>query len=544
MRGAVRGGRDERWPGTPSGECAVRTGLEGLESAGTGRARWSVQRAIRYLQVDVDIYRCMLASRCRWVLKGPNPYLDGRESTVRVGNPRFQSLLGVGVHPMQSVTALLTATVVLVLSCTPGSPAIDDAATRKFKILVVGEGVRPDTSSVRRIYPINRAEGYAMRQGVEWALQAPPIQQVRDLVEFVYEDDFGRVEDARRIAARYQMDPTLLAVIGHASSGTTLIASKLYSDANIPLLMPIATSPQVTSRTAFRLPLNDTVGQAPALKALVTDHLKLDRVYVVKDVGTDARFYTDSLEATFRRLLPSSMFRGHIDVSATETSFADVVRAARDNNATVIAFIGYGSTAIRLLEALNEAYDSNPTAAPVVLLTDGCINLELRPGILEVYLTAPLPDLRDNVPMLEPQKPDRAASAVTAEVPDSEVGERIPLPVVAQTVCHGEAAATLRAQLPNHALPNYHIYGYDAALILADAIARCRDAGVVSRACVLTTLTDTRELGACAEYVFRQGENVDGTYYAYRVITTGARLEFLPVVEFGARTLAEVKRAD
>jgi ABC-type branched-subunit amino acid transport system substrate-binding protein len=458
---------------------------------------------------------------------------------------------------MRTITTILVAAAMSFWSCTRSESVLSEKQVRapKLKILVIGEGVQPDTGSERRIYPINRAEGFAMRQGVEWATNDPAVRRILDLVEFVYIDDFGRRDDAGKLARTYQMDPSVLAVIGHASSGTTLVASGYYEEANIPLLMPIATSPSIATRTAFRLPLNDSVGQAPALLSLIRDHLKLSRVYIVQDVGSDASFYTSSLDKAFRTLLPSAMFWGHTRVNL-ETAFADTVRVARENRAEVIVFIGYGSTAIRLLDAVNHAYARSPEAAPVVVLTDGCINLELRPGDAEVYLTAPLPDLRASVMVARGSEASAASTErVPAAISDSAALVRtdststVAVPVVSlaprlerspQSPCDGEAAKRLRSRLQPEAVPNYHVFGYDAALILADGVAKCRDDGIVSRTCVREMIAESRELGVCTEYVFRNGENVNGAYYAYRLATVDNKLDFVPVVEFTSRALAEV----
>lgn len=393
------------------------------------------------------------------------------------------------------------------------------SAGGKLKIVVIGEGVRPDTSSEHRIYPINRAEGFSMRQGVEWALADPAVRRISNLVQFVFEDDFGSPDDAARVARKYQTDASTLLVIGHASSGTTRAALPIYEAANIPVLMPIATSPSVAGRTAFRLPLNDRVGQAPALFHLLRDHLKRTRIFIVKDVGSDATFYTDSLEASFRRLLPSSMFRGYRNVSATDTVFAEVANAARGEKADAIVFIGYGSTAARLLDALNDAFQVDPTAAPVVVLSDGCINPDLRTGILHVYLTAPMPDLRQT-------------TAAVAALEHQDSG------------CDGDTANRLRRHLDDQSIPNYHVFGYDAALIAASAVSQCSAKGsAVSRACVAQTIAQSRDLGACTEYIFRGGENVNGAYYAYTITSTADRLQLTPFRGFEARTLAEAANA-
>jgi branched-chain amino acid transport system substrate-binding protein len=61
-------------------------------------------------------------------------------------------------------------------------------------------------------------------------------------------------------AAQKLIDSNVNGVVGHLNSGTTIPASKLYSDAGIPQISPTATNPKYTRqgfKTAFRLVADD-----------------------------------------------------------------------------------------------------------------------------------------------------------------------------------------------------------------------------------------------------------------------------------------------
>jgi branched-chain amino acid transport system substrate-binding protein len=61
--------------------------------------------------------------------------------------------------------------------------------------------------------------------------------------------------------AQKLVDAKVSGVVGHLNSGTTIPASKIYSDAGIPQLSPSATNPKYTRqgfKTAFRMVADDT----------------------------------------------------------------------------------------------------------------------------------------------------------------------------------------------------------------------------------------------------------------------------------------------
>ncbi|EJN09380.1 branched-chain amino acid ABC transporter substrate-binding protein [Herbaspirillum sp. YR522] len=77
--------------------------------------------------------------------------------------------------------------------------------------------------------------------------------------ELIGEDDASDPKQATAVATKL-VDQKVSAVIGHLNSGTTIPASKIYSDAGIPQVSPSATNPKYTQqgfKTAFRVVAND-----------------------------------------------------------------------------------------------------------------------------------------------------------------------------------------------------------------------------------------------------------------------------------------------
>src|SRR5450755_5166632 len=78
-------------------------------------------------------------------------------------------------------------------------------------------------------------------------------------LELVAEDDAGDPKQGTAVANKL-VDAKVNGVIGHLNSGTSIPASKIYSDAGIPQISPSATNPKYTRqgfKTTFRVVADD-----------------------------------------------------------------------------------------------------------------------------------------------------------------------------------------------------------------------------------------------------------------------------------------------
>jgi len=85
--------------------------------------------------------------------------------------------------------------------------------------------------------------------------------------------------------AQRLVDAGVVGVVGHLNSGTTIPASKIYSDAGIPQISPSATNPAYTKqgfKTTFRVIAND-VQQGKALAEYAVKVAKAKRIAVIDD---------------------------------------------------------------------------------------------------------------------------------------------------------------------------------------------------------------------------------------------------------------------
>ena len=81
------------------------------------------------------------------------------------------------------------------------------------------------------------------------------------------------------------VDAKVNAVIGHLNSGSTIPASRIYSEAGIPQVSPSATNPTYTHqgfKTAFRVMANDEQ-QGKALGKFAVETLKIKTIAVIDD---------------------------------------------------------------------------------------------------------------------------------------------------------------------------------------------------------------------------------------------------------------------
>lgn len=375
-----------------------------------------------------------------------------------------------------------------VASC---KPSTQPAEQPKLIVAVVGSGIPTREPPPKRETPLNRAQGIAMWNGASAAYNDSPRARVlKEKVELFGYDDGGSPAYARQRAQLLLRDPRVLAVVGHATSGTTRQAGWLYAQGGIPFLMPIATARNAIYRPGenpetsepllnfLRLPPPDDRVQAPAIAYLIRKVLGLTKCCLVLDESPNAVEYAKPLYDALDSLLANEIVH-HASTSSTDSMITQVADDAHDLKADVVVFIGYGVTADRLMGTMRRRYANVDLAKrPVVVLADGARNKVLDPSGFQVYLTFPLRDL----------------SEYACDAKDG--------PILAKSVSTPEDQS-------------YQMFGYDAVLILADAVDHCVEEGI-SRRCVLDYVRNLGLFhGACVAYNFSAGENTIWPYYVY-----------------------------
>ncbi|CAN5809646.1 branched-chain amino acid ABC transporter substrate-binding protein [soil metagenome] len=103
-------------------------------------------------------------------------------------------------------------------------------------------------------------------------------------LELLAEDDAGDPKQGTAVAQKL-VDSKVVGVIGHLNSGTTIPASKIYSDAGIPQISPSATNPKYTRqgyKTTFRV-VADDVHLGSTLGKYAVKELKGKSIAVIDD---------------------------------------------------------------------------------------------------------------------------------------------------------------------------------------------------------------------------------------------------------------------
>ena len=103
-------------------------------------------------------------------------------------------------------------------------------------------------------------------------------------LELMTEDDGADPKQGTAVAQKL-VDAKVAGVIGHLNSGTTIPASRLYSDAGIPQISPSATNPKYTRqgyKTAFRV-VADDVHLGSTLGKYAVQTLKGKSIAVIDD---------------------------------------------------------------------------------------------------------------------------------------------------------------------------------------------------------------------------------------------------------------------
>jgi branched-chain amino acid transport system substrate-binding protein len=134
--------------------------------------------------------------------------------------------------------------------------AVSAGAAAAQTVVKIGH-VAPLTGAIAHLGKDNEL---GARMAIE-ELNAKGIKLGGQAVQFeLLSEDDGADPKQGTAAAQKLVDAKVAGIIGHLNSGTTIPASKIYSDAGIPQISPSATNPKYTEqgfKTTFRVVAND-----------------------------------------------------------------------------------------------------------------------------------------------------------------------------------------------------------------------------------------------------------------------------------------------
>jgi len=162
-------------------------------------------------------------------------------------------------------------------------------------------------------------------------------------LELLTEDDQADPKQGTTVAQKL-VDAKVVAVVGHLNSGTTIPASKIYSDAGIPQVSPSATNPRYTEqgfKTAFRVVAND-VQQGGAVGAYVAKDMKAKSVAIIDDRTAYGQGVADEVEKAAKAGGAQIVAREFTTDKATD--FKAILTKIKGRNPDVIFYGGMDAT--------------------------------------------------------------------------------------------------------------------------------------------------------------------------------------------------------
>jgi branched-chain amino acid transport system substrate-binding protein len=171
--------------------------------------------------------------------------------------------------------------------------------------------------------------------------------------ELLAEDDAGDPKQGTA-AAQKLVDQKVNGVIGHLNSGTTIPASKLYSDAGIPQISPSATNPKYTRngyKTAFRV-VADDVHLGGTLGKYAVTQLKGKNIAVIDDRTAYGQGVADEFEKGVKAAGGKTVAREFTNDKATD--FTAILTSIKSKNPDVVFFGGMDAVAGPMIRQMKQ----------------------------------------------------------------------------------------------------------------------------------------------------------------------------------------------
>ena len=171
--------------------------------------------------------------------------------------------------------------------------------------------------------------------------------------ELLAEDD-GADPKQGTAAAQKLVDSRVAGVIGHLNSGTTIPASRVYSDAGIPQISPSATNPKYTQqgfKTAFRVVAND--GQlGGTLGRYAINTVKAKSIAIIDDRTA----YGQGVADEFRKAVVAAGGKvvGREFTNDKATDFNAILTKLKASNPDLVFFGGMDAVAGPMLRQLRQ----------------------------------------------------------------------------------------------------------------------------------------------------------------------------------------------
>ena len=171
--------------------------------------------------------------------------------------------------------------------------------------------------------------------------------------ELLAEDDAGDPKQGTAVAQKL-VDAKVNGVVGHLNSGTTIPASKLYSDAGIPQISPSATNPKYTRqgfKTTFRVVADDTQ-LGGTLGKYAVETLKGKNIAVIDDRTAYGQGVAEEFEKSVKAA--GGTIVGHEFTTDKSTDFNAILTKLKGTKPDVLFFGGMDAVAGPMLKQVKQ----------------------------------------------------------------------------------------------------------------------------------------------------------------------------------------------
>jgi len=172
-------------------------------------------------------------------------------------------------------------------------------------------------------------------------------------LELLAEDDAGDPKQGTAVAQKL-VDSKVQGVIGHLNSGTSIPASKIYSDAGIPQISPSATNPKFTRqgfKTTFRV-VADDVHLGGTLGRYAVKELKGKNIAVIDDRTAYGQGVADEFEKGVKAT--GGNLVGHEFTNDKATDFTAIITKLKAAKPDIVFFGGMDAVAGPMIRQMKQ----------------------------------------------------------------------------------------------------------------------------------------------------------------------------------------------
>jgi branched-chain amino acid transport system substrate-binding protein len=294
-------------------------------------------------------------------------------------------------------------------------------------------------------------------------------------LELVTGDDKADPKDGTLVAQK-MIDEGVVALVGHLNSGTTIPASKLYSDANLSHVSPSATAVKLTEqgfKTTFRVVARDDK-QGAALANFASGPLKAKTVAVIDDRTPYGQGLADEFEKFAKEKGMKVVGREFTNDKASD--FNAILTKVRSMKPDVVMYGGMDATAGPMAKQMKQLGMKS-----TLLAGDGVCSPEF------IKLAGNAADI----------------------MKCSNAGEAV------EKLAKGADFVAKYKKRFNTDVQVYSPYSYDAVYVIVEAMKK---AGKADRASITTALRDTNYDGLTGKIAFdAKGDIKDGAISMFEV---------------------------